>query len=207
MSDLIKHRLRENILHAINQSPFILLIGYAFDGLINMNPSSTTLFVNLCIVKFLNDIVLRSLMNGPGAARRSLRSGKIGHYDLVVPELNMGNYSGDKVPLHDYFTPSGTITLLTFYFSYLIMSMVMREEINTVRIVLYIIILLIAILYKIVVIPEYPSWAILSGLIFGGLMGVALAGLVGNMNINYLPSGINRESCPAIPTVHCSFKN
>jgi hypothetical protein len=87
------------------------------------------------------------------------------------------------------------------------MGMIMREEVNTVRIILYAIIMLVVILYKVVVIPNYPSWAIISGLIFGILMGFSLAAIVGSMNVNYLPSGLNTPSCPTIPTVHCSFKS
>jgi hypothetical protein len=203
-SNLIRNRLRENILHGLNQSGYILLISYAFDGLINMNPTSFTLFVNLAIVKFLNDVVLRSTLNTRASPRRSGRAGGMSSYDLVVPELNMANY--ETTPPHDYFTPSGTITLLTFYFTYLITGMIYREEVNILRIAMYVILLLLVIIFKYIVNPKYPPQAIFVGLIAGVLFGITAGLIVASINISLLPSGINESSCPNVPVVSCAYQ-
>jgi hypothetical protein len=204
-TNLIRRRLRENILHGLNQSGYILLISYAFDGLINMNPTSFTLFVNLAIVKFLNDIVLRSTLNTPSSQRRSQRSGPLKTYDLVVPEMDMSEYGGTPPP-HDYYTPSGTITLLTFYFTYLITGMIYREEVNVLRIFMYVIILLLVILFKAFVMAPYPPQAIFVSLIVGILFGITAALIVASINISLLPSGINESSCPNVPVVSCAYQ-
>jgi hypothetical protein len=203
-SNLIRRRLRENILHGLNQSGYIVLVAYAFDGLINMNPTSFTLFVNLVIVKFLNDVVLRNTLNTPNSQRRSQRAGPLKTYDLVVPETNMRDYQ--TPPPHDYYTPSGTITLLTFYFTYLITSMIYREEVNIIRIVMYAIILLLVVLFKMFVMAPYPPQAIIISLIAGVLFGVTASLVVASINISLLPSGINESACPTIPVVSCAYQ-
>ena len=169
-----------------------------------MNPTSFTLFVNLCIVKFLNDIVIRGMLNNPSSARRSARSGNMHVYDIVVPDTGVNNTG--SVPYHDYFTPSGTITLLTFYFTYLICSMIYREEINILRIVLYIVLLVLVILFKTMVLEKYPIYSVVISLIIGILFGIIASILVGSMNISLLPSGINEKACPNVPVVSCAYK-
>lgn len=203
-TNLIRRRLRENILHGLNQSGYILLASYAFDGLINMNPTSFTLFTNLVIVKFLNDVVLRNTLNGPGSSRRSTRSGPLKQYDLVVPETNMADYRPD-IPPHDYYTPSGTITLLAFYFTYMITAMIYREEVNMLRLVMYIVLFLMVVLFKLFIM-EHPTTAIIIGIVFGVLFGVTAALLVAGINVSLLPSGINETACPNVPVVSCAYQ-
>jgi hypothetical protein len=204
MSDYPKLLVHSYVKHTLNQSSFVLLASYAFDALVNNRTSSITLFINLIIVKFLNDYVLRSAFKSYGGS--SNRRPRGGIFSNVIPHsqhLSQLNTPQNIEGVHSYYTPSGTITLMTFYFTYLLFAMVQRKEINPMRIIMYIVIMILLSIFKMNI--GTPTSAIFLGLVFGVIFGIILSYIVGAFNINALPSGINQERQYGQPVVKCSI--
>jgi len=206
MSEYPKLLVHSYVKHTLNQSSFILLASYAFDALVNNKTSSVALFVNLMIVKFLNDYVLRSAFKSYGGNSNRRPSGRGGILNNVIPHsqyLNQLNTPQNIEGVHSYYTPSGTITLMTFYFTYLLFSMIQRKEINPMRIIMYVIIMILLSIFKMNI--GTPNSAIFLGYVFGILFGIILSYIVGAFNINALPSGLNQEKQYGQPIVKCSI--